>query len=237
MMDDLELDDLSLVAEAERLKIMMSDNDAHFADVLYYRRYYNKFTRNYKPTESKREDKDSVEKATAEKIFLGLLKAQVINQKYCFLLRDLLIEIDDMYYQYGCKVEINITKDLKKLIRETFPDKIRFTPALGLHGSPLILHAGDVSPTDYALASLLKAGLRDAEITVAFARIIHWKIKATETKMKFLVSLDTLIKKLDTYNPVKEIFNVISCSVNPRWKENIVGYACSDSESRALKIW
>ena len=97
-MDDLELDDLSLVAEAERLKIMMSDNDAHFADVLYYQRYYNKFTRNYKPTESKREDKDSVEKATAEKIFLGLLKAQVINQKYCFLLRDLLIEIDDMYY-------------------------------------------------------------------------------------------------------------------------------------------
>ena len=94
-----------------------------------------------------------------------------------------------------------------------------------------------MSPTDYALASLLKAGLRDAEITVAFARIIHWKIKATETKMEFLVSLDTLIKKLDTYNPVKEIFNVISCSVNPRWKENIVGYACSDSESRALKIW
>ena len=55
--------------------------------------------------------------------------------------------------------------------------------------------------------------------------------------MEFLVSLDTLIKKLDTYNPVKEIFNVMSCSVNLRWKENIEGHACPDSESHALKIW
>ena len=55
--------------------------------------------------------------------------------------------------------------------------------------------------------------------------------------MEFPVSLDTLIKKLDTYNPVKEIFNVISYSVDPRWKENVEGYACPDSESRSLKTW
>ena len=36
---------------------------------------------------------------------------------------------------------------------------------------------------------------------------------------------------------MKEIFNAISYSVNPRWKENIEGYVCLDSESRALKIW
>ena len=73
-MDNLESDELPLVTEAERLKIMMSDNGAHFADVLYYQRYYNKFTRDYKPAESNRKNKDSVEKATAEKIFLVLLK-------------------------------------------------------------------------------------------------------------------------------------------------------------------
>ena len=91
--------------------------------------------------------------------------------------------------------------------------------------------------TAYALASLVGAGLRDAEITVAFARMINRKIKARETKMEFPVSLDTLIKILDTYNPVKEIFNVISYSVDPRWKENVEGYACPDSESRSLKTW
>ena len=67
--------------------------------------------------------------------------------------------------------------------------------------------------------------------------MIYWKIKVTETKTEFPVSLDTLIEKLDTYNPVKEIFNAISYSVDPRWKENVEGYTCPDSESHALKIW
>ena len=75
------------------------------------------------------------------------------------------------------------------------------------------------------------------KLQVTVARMINRKIKATETKMEFTVSLDTLIKKLDTYNPVKEVFNVIWYSVDPRWTENVEGYACPDSESRRLKIW
>ena len=66
--------------------------------------------------------------------------------------------------------------------------------------------------------------------------MIHEKIKATKTKMELPVLLDTLIEKLDTYNAVKVIF-VISFSVDPRWTEKVEGYACSDSESRALNIW
>ena len=54
---------------------------------------------------------------------------------------------------------------------------------------------------------------------------------------KYGVSCDTLIKKLDTYSPVKEIVNVISYSVNPRWKEKAEGCIYPDSESRALKTW
>ena len=30
---------------------------------------------------------------------------------------------------------------------------MRFTPGLGLHGSPVIPHASDMNPSDYALAS------------------------------------------------------------------------------------
>ena len=94
-----------------------------------------------------------------------------------------------------------------------------------------------MNPTDYPLASLVGDGLRDAEITVVFAGMINRKIKTREAKMKFPVSLDTSIENLDTYNPVKEIFNVISYSVDPRWKENVEGYACPGSESQSLKIW
>ena len=120
-MDNLESDDSSLVVAAKRLKIMRSDKDAHSVDVLYHQRCYSKFTREYKPSKSDREAKDSAEKATAEKRFLMLIKTQVINQKSCFLLRDLLVEINDMYKKYGREVELTRTKDLKKLITETFP--------------------------------------------------------------------------------------------------------------------
>ena len=75
------------------------------------------------------------------------------------------------------------------------------------------------------ISCLVGAGLRDAEITVAFTRMINRKIKATETKMEFPVSLDTLIGKLGTYDPVKEIFSVISYLVDPKWKENLEDYA------------
>ena len=110
-------------------------------------------------------------------------------------------------------------------------------PALGLHGSPLIFLASYVKATDYALVYLVRAGLRDAEIKVTFTRMIHLKIKATETKMEFPFLLDTLIEILDIYNPGKGIFNVISYSVDPRWKENVEGYGCTGFELRALKIW
>ena len=93
-----------------------------------------------------------------------------------------------------------------------------------------------MSPTDYTLASLVQAGFRDTEITVAFARKINWKIKARETKMKFPASLQTVIEKLGTYKPVKDIFNVISYSVDRRWKDNVESYAYPYSHSR-VKIW
>ena len=53
---------------------MISNKDEHSADVLYHQRCYNKFTRYYKPSKSNRKAKDSVEKATAEKRFLTLIK-------------------------------------------------------------------------------------------------------------------------------------------------------------------
>ena len=97
MMDNPETDDSSLVAAAKKLQIPISEKDAHFADGLYYQRCCKKFTRDYKPTKRNQEAKDSVDKTAAKKRFLTLLKTQVINQKSCFLLQDLLISINDIY--------------------------------------------------------------------------------------------------------------------------------------------
>ena len=102
---------------------MISDKDAHSAGGLFHQLWYNKSTRGYKSSKSNREARGIVEKAMAEKRFSMLIKTQVINQKSCFLLRDLLIEINDMYEKYDCKVEITRTKDLKKLITKYFRKK------------------------------------------------------------------------------------------------------------------
>lgn len=92
-----------------------------------------------------------------------------------------------------------------------------------------------MNSTGYILPSLLAFVLGDAEFTVAFTQMINWKMKVKETKTEFSVSLDTLIKKLDTYVSLKEFFNVISYSVEPRWKDNAED-TCPDSESRPLKM-
>ena len=81
MMYNLESDDSSLVPAAKRLKIMISDKDALFADVLYHQHCYNKFTRDYKPAKSNREAKDNVEKATAEKMFFNATKTKSAKSK------------------------------------------------------------------------------------------------------------------------------------------------------------
>ena len=67
VIDNLELDDPSLVATAKKLKIMILDKDSHSTDVFYHQHCSDKFIRDYKPVESNREVKNSVEKITAEK--------------------------------------------------------------------------------------------------------------------------------------------------------------------------
>ena len=60
-MDNLESDDSYLVAAVKRLKIIISDKDAHSVDIPSHQRCYNKFTRDYKPAKNDWEAKDSLE--------------------------------------------------------------------------------------------------------------------------------------------------------------------------------
>ena len=128
-------------------------------------------------------------------------------------------------------------KSLKKLIIDLVGNQICFSPSIGLHGSPLVVHASDVIPVDCALASIVGCGLRDSEITLAFAQMVHRKLKANETKQEFPISIEKLIDQLDSYEPMKELFNAIALSTNPSMKINTEGYACPDSEVRATEIW
>ena len=43
-----------------------------------------------------------------------------------------------------------------------------------------MVHAHEMNPVDYSIASIIGAGLRDKEIAIYFAKMIHRRIKVQE---------------------------------------------------------
>ena len=56
----------------------------------------------------------------------------------------------------------------------------------------IVVHAHEVNPVDYAIASIIRAGLRNEEITISFAKMIPRKIKAQERGTTFPLSTENL---------------------------------------------
>ena len=97
---------------------------------------------------------------------------------------------------------------------------------MGIHGAGNILHSTDVNPLDYSLATIRGDGLRDDDITKAFAKMIHRKIErkksSDDDQRTSHVSFENLVDQLDEYEPMKEIYNVIAMSLNPSCKKMIM---------------
>ena len=111
---------------------------------------------------------------------------------------------------------------------------------MGIHGAGNILHSTDVNPNDYSLATIRGDGLRDDDITKAFAQMIHRKIERKKScdddQRTSHVSFENLVDQLDEYEPVKEIYNVIAMSLNPSCKKNDHGFAVIPP-LQANKVW
>ena len=56
----------------------------------------------------------------------------------------------------------------------------------------IFVHAHEVDPVDYAIASITGAGLCDEKIKISFAKMIRRKIKAQETETTFPLSAENL---------------------------------------------
>ena len=117
-----------------------------------------------------------------------------------------------------------------------FRDNLQFKPAHGIHGNPIIVHLVEVSHVDYAMTSMIGTRLRDTQITLAFAKMINHKLKSQELSKNFPLSAKNLMKELDKYDQIKEIFSVISLSCNPTVSINDFGYASPKSSNKDNKI-
>ena len=77
---------------------------------------------------------------------------------------------------------------MKYFLLTNFRDNLQFTPTHEIHGNPTIVHSVEADPVDYAMVTIIGAGLRDKKITLAFANIINYKLKSQELSKNFPLS-------------------------------------------------
>ena len=187
---------------------------------------------------------DTINGQCAEREFLDLVEKKVIVEKSCSFLTDLLEDMQSLYVYHGVPARSpkTFTSQIKDLISSKFKEKVGFKRASGIHGAGNILHSTDVNPLDYSLATIRGAGLRDDDITKAFARMILRKIARKknchddEGAAPVHVSFENLTEQLDEHEPMPEIYNAISMSINPFCKKNDHGFAVIPP-SQATKVW
>ena len=99
-----------------------------------------------------------------------------------------------------------------------------------------------MNPLDYPLATIRGVGLRDDDITKAFARMIHRKIERKknfhndDSAAPVHVSFEKLVEQLDENEPMQEIYDAIAMLLNPSCKKNDHGFAVIPP-SQATKVW
>ena len=129
----VESNDPWFAAAAKRLKVITVNQDTFSADVVYHQKCYNKFTEEYEKIAKKKPEIND-EQVGAERKFLSPFKSKVINQKCCYLLRELVVELNNLYEYFDSSQESS-AKSLKKFIANSFGNQVCFTPAVGLRGS------------------------------------------------------------------------------------------------------
>ena len=87
----------------------------------------------------------------------------------------------------------------------------------------MIVHLVELNPVDYAMTSIIGAGLGDKQITLAFAKMINHKLESQDLSKKFPLSARNLIKELDKHDPSQENLNAVLLSCNPPLSINDFG--------------
>ena len=122
-----------LKAAAQKLNSIILNQDISSADVTYHKKCYDRFTYVNKYEKGDKQDDKKSSLLTAEREFMTVLKRKVFHQKFCYLLRDLVGEMNSLYdFFFDCGRESS-AKSRKKLIIDLVGNQICFSPSLDLH--------------------------------------------------------------------------------------------------------
>ena len=104
-------------------------------------------------------------KETVLDIFHQRIKSKIIRERCAFLLNELLVDMKILSEEQGLdEPPINNTRSLKRYVAATFEDEISFFPK----GKYLLVHASEMNPCEYSIATLHGCGLRDEDLARAF---------------------------------------------------------------------
>ena len=220
---------------ANRLLLLESGpcHDIYAIDVYYHQSCYIKFA--LAPTTKKEQQDKRLEdhEKDIQGMFFIAVRMKIVHQKNAYLLNDLLKYYQNVFVEEDCKPLLSDTRSLKRKLLQEFNNDLGFFPT----GRYVIVHAADINPCEFTVATLRGHGLRDNDLIKAFATMLKCKIETrVDGERKWPYTPDELIEMLDR-SPLKEIYNVIYASINPSYKVNEYGYAITRSRPVATKIW
>ena len=208
-------DDYQEAAHGLNLLLSGPAHDIFALDVYYYKRCYINFVR-----EKEIEGTTSGAEIPGRCDFLRLISKKILQEKKAYFLTELIRDIAEMssnaelyepFVKYGY--------ELKDLLSKSFGNQVAYYKE-GVT-SKVIVHSVIVNSCQYAVATMKGAGLRDDDLTKAFARLVRRKLKASELQ-SWLISPEELLHRLDAAGPLTFIFNAIAWTVNLLLRKTIL---------------
>ena len=220
---------------AKRLQ-MLNSGQAHdiFAiDVYYHHSCYLRFTRSSRTSQSSTLS-DTQQLVEAE--FLTYVKIKIMLQKNAYLLNELLHDIASFSEEHSLEPFISNTRTLRRFLEKKFSQEIGFFP----FGKQVIVYSADTNPCQYAVLTLQGAGLRDRDLTKAFATLVRKQVKPEVEKEsceeQWPMSPETLLEKFQR-GPPTLLYNTIYLTLYGTCTYNEYGYAETQSSNISNKIW
>ena len=202
---------------AKRIDILLNgaSYDVFAADVYYHKKCYASFSYSYDKKETLAYNAEQERKVMG--YFDEMIRRRVIQDKESFLMTELLKDFAEISSDFGLsEPPIRQTKYLKTHIEQTFPDEIAFSK---VGQKKQVLHSNTVGPVTYVEAALKGHGLREFDLTKAFARLVRRKL-ANRHPLTWPPTTEELCESLETFFPLECIFNAIALSLNDKWPIN-----------------
>ena len=208
-------------------------HDIFSADIFYHQSCYIKFAIKTIDGITIDEEIQENKRETVLDIFSQRIKAKIIREKCAYLLNELLEDICIISDEQGLEVPpFTNTRSLKHFIIKKHEDNISFFPK----GKYLLVHASEMNPCEYTLATLYGCGLRDQDLTRAFGKMIRRKVASFDDDIQWPLTPKKLLEVMDK-GPIPELFNAIYYTMHDSGKVNEFGYAETQSHNAAIKIW